>query len=257
MRLVEQSSTHQWLGLKTSPPSSSIPALYCWWLLLLNSDIYVAGAMGRPKGLNTGFRDTSRRSGAALRVWLACVSLVHVPAKRRRRHGSVLGRFLPSLCIWTSPRTSLLVHGRNTPYSPTLEHIKGGYLASLYSSRPTVFRASAVLLNPGRHIQGELCWVRARRWQGRVDCGIDLIVCRFGSDCRRVLLRRRSSDGSEKGGYESPPISFVCLAAALRQPAPSLRLYELRAGPSTACSWSCVWTQSPSIRTTHPPRLPE
>jgi hypothetical protein len=74
MRLVEQSSTHQWLGLKTSPPSSSIPALYCWWLLLLNSDIYVAGAMGRPKGLNTGFRDTSRRSGAALRVWLACVS---------------------------------------------------------------------------------------------------------------------------------------------------------------------------------------
>ena len=96
------------------------------------------------------------------------------------------------------------MHGRNTPYSPTLEHIKGGYLASLYSSRPTVFRASAVLLNPGRHIQGELCWVRARRWQGRVDCGLDLIVCRFSSDCRRVLLRRRLSDGSEKGGYESP-----------------------------------------------------
>ena len=96
------------------------------------------------------------------------------------------------------------MHGRNTPYSPTLEHIKGGYLASLYSSRPTVFRASAVLLNPGRHIQGELCWVRARRWQGRVDCGLDLIVCRFGSDCRRVHLRRRLSDGSEKGATRAP-----------------------------------------------------
>ena len=41
---------------------------------LLNSDIYASGAVGRPKGLIKGFRDTSRRSGAALRVWLTCVS---------------------------------------------------------------------------------------------------------------------------------------------------------------------------------------
>ena len=96
------------------------------------------------------------------------------------------------------------MHGRNTPYSPTLEHIKGGYLASLYSSRPTVFRASAVLLNPGRHIQGELCWVRARRWQVCVGCGLDLIVCRLGSDCRRVLCVVGSLTAPKKGATRAP-----------------------------------------------------
>ena len=107
-------------------------------------------------------------------------------------------------CMSRSPKDLPLIHGRNTPYSPTLEHIKGGYLASLYSSRPTVLQASAVLPNPGRHIQGELCWVRARRWQVCVGCGLDLIVCRLGSDCRRVLCVVGSMTALKKGATRAP-----------------------------------------------------
>ena len=201
MRLVEQSSTHQWLGLKTSPLSSSIPALHC--CVASFSSLYLSSGACGPMGHKYRHRDTSRRSGAALRVWLARVvpACCKGQALRRRRSsvGSLTGRRpLPFNAVAVPVRVPLgSVRLRRVfdpvkdlpdstraqhPLCPRLEkRADSGYLAGPFSyyRRPTVFRASAVLLNPGRHIQGELCWVRARRWQVCVGCGLDLIVCRL------------------------------------------------------------------------------
>lgn len=88
--------------------------MYCWWLLLLDSDIYVAGVKGRPKGLNTGFRDTSADAAEQRRVWLACASTRARQPNAEGDMGQSLVVSYLSVVYLDQPKDLPLVHGETS-----------------------------------------------------------------------------------------------------------------------------------------------